>query len=62
MTASPASSCPSRAISNALAINIGTLSPHWVEAMLIAGATTGLSHVKIASVQRTMDGLTAKFR
>ena len=32
------------------------------EAMLAAGATAGLSHVKIASVNRTMDSLTAKFR
>ena len=32
------------------------------EAMLIAGANGGLSHVKIASVQRTMGSLTAKFR
>jgi uncharacterized protein YqgV (UPF0045/DUF77 family) len=32
------------------------------EAMLIAGASGGLSHVKIASVQRTMDSLTTKFR
>lgn len=32
------------------------------EAMLIAGANGGLSHVKIASVQRTMDSLTEKFR
>jgi uncharacterized protein YqgV (UPF0045/DUF77 family) len=32
------------------------------EAMLLAGANGGLSHVKIASVQRTMGSLTAKFR
>jgi uncharacterized protein YqgV (UPF0045/DUF77 family) len=32
------------------------------EAVLAAGATTGLSHIKIASVQRTMDSLTHKFR
>jgi uncharacterized protein YqgV (UPF0045/DUF77 family) len=32
------------------------------EAMLAAGATSGLSHIKIASVQRTMGSLTAKFR
>ncbi len=32
------------------------------EAMLAAGATAGLSHVKIASVDRTMGSLTAKFR
>jgi uncharacterized protein YqgV (UPF0045/DUF77 family) len=32
------------------------------EAMLAAGADGGLSHVKIASVQRTMDNLTHKFR
>jgi uncharacterized protein YqgV (UPF0045/DUF77 family) len=32
------------------------------EAMLAAGATAGLSHVKVASVNRTMDSLTAKFR
>ena len=32
------------------------------EAMLAAGASGGLSHVKIASVQRTMDSLTHKFR
>jgi uncharacterized protein YqgV (UPF0045/DUF77 family) len=32
------------------------------EAMLIAGANGGLSHVKIASVQRSMDSLTSKFR
>jgi uncharacterized protein YqgV (UPF0045/DUF77 family) len=32
------------------------------EAMLIAGASGGLSHVKIASVQRTMNSLTGKFR
>ena len=32
------------------------------EAMLIAGANGGLSHIKIASVQRTMGSLTEKFR
>jgi uncharacterized protein YqgV (UPF0045/DUF77 family) len=32
------------------------------EAMLIAGADGGLSHIKIASVQRTMGSLTEKFR
>ena len=32
------------------------------EAMLAAGATSGLSHVKVASVGRTMDSLTSKFR
>ena len=32
------------------------------EAMLAAGATSGISHVKIASVNRTMDSLTTKFR
>ena len=32
------------------------------EAMLAAGATSGLSHVKIASVDRTMESLTHKFR
>ena len=32
------------------------------EAMLIAGANGGLSHIKIASVQRDMDSLTRKFR
>ena len=32
------------------------------EAMLAAGATSGLSHIKLASVQRTMGSLTAKFR
>ena len=32
------------------------------EAMLAAGASTGISHVKIASVGRTMESLTAKFR
>jgi uncharacterized protein (TIGR00106 family) len=32
------------------------------EAMLAAGATSGISHVKIASVGRSMDSLTAKFR
>jgi uncharacterized protein YqgV (UPF0045/DUF77 family) len=32
------------------------------EAMLAAGATGGISHVKIASVSRTIDSLTHKFR
>ncbi|MCZ2820873.1 thiamine-binding protein [Modestobacter sp. VKM Ac-2977] len=32
------------------------------EAMVAAGATGGISHVKIASVGRTMDSLTSKFR
>ena len=32
------------------------------EAMLAAGANAGLSHIKVASVNRTMDSLTAKFR
>ena len=32
------------------------------EAMLAAGASTGISHVKIASVGRSMESLTAKFR
>jgi uncharacterized protein YqgV (UPF0045/DUF77 family) len=32
------------------------------EAMLAAGATSGISHVKIATVNRTMDSLTHKFR
>ena len=32
------------------------------EAVLAAGATSGISHVKIASVNRTMDSLTSKFR
>lgn len=32
------------------------------EAMLAAGATSGISHVKIATVGRTMDSLTRKFR
>ena len=32
------------------------------EAMLAAGATSGLSHIKVASVNRTMDSLTSKFR
>jgi hypothetical protein len=30
--------------------------------MLAAGATSGISHVTIATVHRTMDSLTAKFR
>jgi uncharacterized protein YqgV (UPF0045/DUF77 family) len=32
------------------------------EAMLAAGAAAGISHVKIASVNRSMDSLTRKFR
>ena len=32
------------------------------EAMLAAGASGGISHIKVASVNRTMDSLTAKFR
>jgi uncharacterized protein YqgV (UPF0045/DUF77 family) len=32
------------------------------EAMLAAGATSGISYLKVASVHRTMDSLTAKFR
>jgi len=32
------------------------------EAMLAAGASAGLSHIKVATVNRTMDSLTAKFR
>jgi uncharacterized protein YqgV (UPF0045/DUF77 family) len=32
------------------------------EAMLAAGATSGLSHLKVASVSRSMDSLTHKFR
>jgi uncharacterized protein YqgV (UPF0045/DUF77 family) len=32
------------------------------EAMLAAGATAGLSHIKVASVNRSMDSLTRKFR
>ncbi|QXG76553.1 thiamine-binding protein [Modestobacter sp. L9-4] len=32
------------------------------EAMIAAGATSGISHVKIATVGRTMDSLTHKFR
>ncbi|WP_138758245.1 thiamine-binding protein [Modestobacter altitudinis] len=32
------------------------------EAMVAAGATGGLSHLKVATVNRTMDSLTAKFR
>jgi uncharacterized protein YqgV (UPF0045/DUF77 family) len=32
------------------------------EAMLAAGATAGLSHIKVATVNRTMDSLTHKFR
>jgi uncharacterized protein YqgV (UPF0045/DUF77 family) len=32
------------------------------EAMIAAGATGGLSHIKVASVHRSMDSLTRKFR
>jgi uncharacterized protein YqgV (UPF0045/DUF77 family) len=32
------------------------------EAMLAAGATSGISHLKVATVNRSMDSLTAKFR
>ena len=32
------------------------------EAMLAAGATSGISHVKIATVGRTVESLTRKFR
>ncbi len=32
------------------------------EAMLAAGAIGGLSHIKVASVDRTIDNLTHKFR
>jgi uncharacterized protein YqgV (UPF0045/DUF77 family) len=32
------------------------------DAMLAAGATAGLSHIKVATVNRTMDSLTHKFR
>jgi uncharacterized protein YqgV (UPF0045/DUF77 family) len=32
------------------------------DAMLAAGATAGISHVKVASVDRTIDSLTRKFR
>ena len=32
------------------------------EAMLAAGATSGLSHIKVASVDRTIENLTHKFR
>ena len=32
------------------------------EAVLAAGATSGISHVKIVSVGRTMESLTHKFR
>ena len=32
------------------------------DAMLAAGATGGISHIKVASVNRTMDSLTSKFR
>jgi hypothetical protein len=30
--------------------------------MLAAGASSGQSHLKVVSVNRTMDSLTAKFR
>ncbi len=32
------------------------------EAMLAAGAASGISHLKVATVNRSMDSLTAKFR
>ena len=32
------------------------------EAMIAAGATGGLSHIKVASVNRTIESLTRKFR
>ena len=32
------------------------------EAMLAAGASGGISHIKVASVNRSMDSLTSKFR
>ena len=32
------------------------------EAMLAAGATGGISHLKVATVNRTMDSLTHRFR
>ena len=32
------------------------------EAMMAAGATGGLSHIKVASVNRTIESLTHKFR
>jgi uncharacterized protein YqgV (UPF0045/DUF77 family) len=32
------------------------------EAMLAAGASSGLSHIKVASTQRSIESLTAKFR
>jgi uncharacterized protein YqgV (UPF0045/DUF77 family) len=32
------------------------------EAMLTAGATGGISHIRVASVNRTIDSLTATFR
>ena len=32
------------------------------EAMLAAGASSGLSHIKVATVGRTMESLTQKFR
>jgi uncharacterized protein YqgV (UPF0045/DUF77 family) len=32
------------------------------EAMITAGATGGLSHIKVASVNRTIESLTHKFR
>jgi hypothetical protein len=30
--------------------------------MLAAGATGGISHIKVASVNRTIESLTSKFR
>jgi uncharacterized protein YqgV (UPF0045/DUF77 family) len=32
------------------------------DAMIAAGATGGISHLKVATVDRTMDSLTRKFR
>ena len=32
------------------------------EAMLAAGASSGISHVKVASVDRTIESITRKFR
>jgi hypothetical protein len=32
------------------------------EAMVAAGATGGISHLQVATVNRTMDSLTATFR
>ena len=32
------------------------------EAMLAAGATSGISHLKVATLDRTMESLTAEFR